>query len=69
MNSVNTCMGWDRTLLHGTEGYEGGLEHVGLAILLSSNTKRAWDNYQARVRDGMMQEDDLWYPGTKKISI
>jgi hypothetical protein len=40
-----------------------GLE--GTRILLSSNTKRTWDNYQARVRDGMMQEDDLlWYPGS-----
>jgi len=55
---------------HGTGRYKGGLEHVGLAILLSSNTKRwAWDNYQAHVRDGMMQEDDLRYPGTKKISV
>src|SRR5271170_5399199 len=59
VNSCNTCVGWDRTLLHGTGRYEGGLVHVGLAILLSSNTKRTWEKYQARVRDGTMQEDDL----------
>jgi hypothetical protein len=51
--------------LHGTGRYKGGLAHVGLAILLSSNTKRTWEKYQARVRDGAMQEDDLlWYPGS-----
>ena len=65
LNGANTYVGWDRTLLHGTGRYEGGSEHVGLAILSGSNTKRAWENYQARVRDGMMQEDDLrWYPGS-----
>ena len=65
LNGANTCVGWDRTLLHGTGRYEGGSEHVGLAILLGSNTKRVWENYQARVRDGIMQEDDLlWYPGS-----
>jgi hypothetical protein len=65
VNSRNTCVGWDRTLLHGTGRYEGGLAHVGLAILLSSNTKRTWEKYQAHVRDGTMQEDDLlWYPGS-----
>ena len=40
MNSSNTCVGWDRTHLHGTGRYESGLEHVGLAILSSSNTNR-----------------------------
>src|SRR5271154_5813027 len=65
VNGANTCVGWDRTLLHGTGRYESGLEHVGLAILLSSNTKHTWENYQARVRDGTMQEDGLlWYPGS-----
>lgn len=59
MNGANICIGWDHTLLHKTGIYKGGLEHVGLATLLSSNTKWAWENYQARVRDGMMQEEDL----------
>jgi len=59
VNGTNTCVGWDRILLHKTGRYEGGLEHVRLVILLSSNTKRTLENYQTRVRDGMMQEDDL----------
>ena len=45
VNSGNTHVGWDRTLLHGTGRYEGGLAHLGLAILLSSNTKRTWEKY------------------------
>ena len=65
VNASNTCVGWDRRNLHGTGKYEGGLEHVGIAILLGDSTKSGWEKYKAQVRDGTLEGDGLlWYPGS-----
>ena len=63
VNASNTCMAWDCRNLHGTGKYKGGLEHVGVVILLSDTTKSGFKKYKAQVRDGILQGDSLlWYP-------
>jgi len=37
LNASNTCVAWDRRELHGTGRYEAGLEHIGIAILMSKD--------------------------------
>lgn len=51
--------------MHGTGKCEEGLEHIGIAILLSKDTKTSWEDYKLRVRDGELQGDDLlWNYGS-----
>lgn len=38
VNASNTCVTWDRSNLHGIGRYEEGLEHIGIAILLSDES-------------------------------
>jgi hypothetical protein len=65
LNASNTCVAWDRRELHGTGRYEAGLEHIGIAILLSKDTETSWRDYKARVLNGELQEDNLlWYYGS-----
>jgi hypothetical protein len=64
LNDSNTCVIWNRSHLHGTGHYEKGLEHVGIAILLSDVTERCWKKYKTLVENGDLQGGDLlWNNG------
>lgn len=65
VNSENVCVIWDISLNHGTSWYYDGLEHVGIAFVLSPTTEKAWDDYKKRVERGEIKdgfsiiEDDI----------
>ena len=41
---------------HGTSWYYDGLEHVGIAFVLSPSTENAWKDYKARVERGEIED-------------
>ena len=47
---------WNIALWHGTSWYYDGLEHVGIAFVLSPSTENAWKDYKARVERGEIED-------------
>ena len=56
INSENICVIWNISLSHGTSWYYDGLEHVGIAFVLSSTTESAWKDYKDRVVKGEIED-------------
>jgi hypothetical protein len=62
INASNTCVAWHLNHYHGTGVYEDGLEHVGIAILLSKHTETSWKKFKKAVEDGIIPDGKLdWY--------
>lgn len=59
INASNTCVAWDVSKPHGTGWYEGGVKHIGIAILLSKVTQSSWQKYKQKVNDGDLLGDSL----------
>ena len=59
INASNTCVAWDVSKPHGTGWYEGGVKHIGIAILLSKATQSSWQKYKQKVNDGDLLGDSL----------
>ena len=50
------------TIIMATGVYEDGLEHVGIAILLSKHTETSWEKFKKAVEDGIIPDGKLdWY--------
>jgi hypothetical protein len=56
VNLENVCVIWDISLWHGTSWYYDGLEHVGIAFVLSPTTESAWKDYKDRVDRGEIED-------------
>jgi hypothetical protein len=56
INSENVCVIWNISLFHGTSWYYDGLEHVGIAFVLSPTTEKAWKDYKDRVERGEIKD-------------
>jgi hypothetical protein len=59
INASNTCVAWHLNLYHGTGIYEDGLEHVGIAMLLSKHTETSWKKFQKAVKNGLVPDGKL----------
>ena len=57
VNASNTCIAWILDNFHDTGYYEKGLEHVGIAILLSKYSKTSWKKYRTAAADGTLQDE------------
>jgi hypothetical protein len=54
---------------HGTGWFYHGLNHCGIATLLSKVTQTTWEKYKAKVKSGELNNGDLlWYPENETSS-
>lgn len=62
INASNAGVIWDIGLNHGTGVYENGVEHVGVATLMSKEIERSWAAYKLMVANGEIASGGLFWP-------
>jgi hypothetical protein len=62
INAENTSVIWDVSMNHGTGVYENGLEHVGVAMLMSKEIESSCEAYKAKVANSEIESGGLFWP-------